>query len=171
VGVSDEETDVFGEIERRIESVLGEICSRDEEDLFDLVSGSLKPLDRIEITPGEVIVTFDLPYVEKKDISLVATEETLRIDAKMTKPVLLRVGGSMQKRVEFVKYSKKISLPTKVDPRAGKARFRGGILIVNFPVVSKGNTVAVDEKLPRLICRPSPTLHHGTRPGLAPVWV
>lgn len=141
--VSDEETDVFGEIERRIESIFGEVFSNDEEDLFDSVSGSLKPLERIEVTPKEVIVTFDLPYVEKQDISLVATEETLSVDAKMTKPVLLRVGGSMQKRIEFVKYSRRISLPTKVDPRAGKARFRGGILIVSFPVVGEGSTVVV----------------------------
>jgi len=83
----------------------------EERLLFDLKSKSLMPLCRIQATEDAVTVTFDLPYVEKDNISLTATDDTLSVEAKTRKAVTLRVGGSVQKRVQFERYTRLVRLP------------------------------------------------------------
>lgn len=111
--------------------------------LFNLKSKSLRPLCKIETTGGAVTVTFDLPYVEKKDITLTSTESTLDVEAEMRKPVTLRVGGSVQKRVLFERYTTSVRLPTRVEPERAKATFKNGLLRVKFPIAKKGNKVKI----------------------------
>ena len=111
--------------------------------LFDLQTKSLRPLCRVEASHGAVTVTFDLPYVEKKDIVLTSTENTVEIEAKMRKPVTLRVGGTIQKRVLFEKYTTRVRLPASVVPEKAKATFRNGLLRVRFPMAKKGNRVKI----------------------------
>jgi HSP20 family protein len=115
----------------------------EERPLFDLKSKSLRPLCRIEANEEAVTVTFDLPYVEKNDISLTSTESTLSVEAKMRKAITLRVGGSVQKRVQFERYTRRIGLPTKVDPERAKATFRNGLLMVKFPIAKRGSRVRI----------------------------
>ncbi|MBI2648587.1 MAG: Hsp20/alpha crystallin family protein [Thaumarchaeota archaeon] len=104
---------------------------------------SLKPLYRIEVSDEQLIVTFDLPYVWKEDISLTSTEETLSIEAKMKRPVTMRLGGSIQRHFQFEKYSKKIRLPLRVNPDDARAMFRNGLLAVSYSTAHKGNAVKV----------------------------
>ncbi len=111
--------------------------------LFNLGSKSLRPLYRIDTTGGAVTVTFDLPYVEKKDIALTSTENSVELDAKTRKPVNLMVGGSVQKSVVFERYNVRINLPTIVQPEKAKATFRNGLLRVKFPIAKRGNKVKI----------------------------
>jgi HSP20 family protein len=115
----------------------------EERPLFDLKAKSLRPLCRIEATEEAVTVTFDLPYVEKNDISLTSTENTLQIEARMRKAITLRVGGGVQRHVEFERYTGTIRLPTTVQPDKAKATFRNGLLRVKFPIAKKGNRVTI----------------------------
>lgn len=137
--MSEDDSDIFDEMERTVQSIFGEM-----ESLFEPETKCLRPLYRIDATDDEVIATFDLPCVESKDdIDLVSTEETLSIDAKIRKPVTLRVGGAFQKHMEFERYTKKINLPSKVDPNHAKAIFRNGILTIRFPLERTGNNVSI----------------------------
>lgn len=132
--------DIFGEVERAVQSVFGEM-----ESLFDEESKCLRPLYRIEATDDEVVVTFDLPCVDtREDIELTSTEDSLSIEAKIRRPVTLRVGGPFQRQMEFERFSKKIRLPSRVDPNRALARFRNGILTVRFPLKERGSRLSVD---------------------------
>ncbi len=111
--------------------------------LFDLRTKSLSPLCRIEATHSYVRVTFDLPYVEKKDIVLTSTETSLEIEAKMRKPVTVRLGGPVQKRVLFHRYTTRIMLPASVVPEKAEATFKNGLLRVRIPIAKKGNKVKI----------------------------
>ena len=88
-------------------------------------------------------VTFDLPHVEKNDITLTLTENTLNIEAKMRKAVTLRVGGSAHRHVKFERYMRRIRLPTRVEPGRAYAIFRNGLLRVRFPIAKRGNRVRI----------------------------
>jgi HSP20 family protein len=133
------DVDIFDEMERMVQSMFSEVDS-----LFDPESRCLKPLHRIEATDDEVVVTFDLPCVEEReDISLVSTEETLSIEATIRKPITLRVGGSFQRRMEFERFSKKIKLPSRVDPNRARARFRNGVLTIWLPLEHEGSSVSI----------------------------
>lgn len=142
----DEESQPAGIAEFRpkaIRSLIEQALMGEEMLLFDLKSKSLRPLCRVEATAEAVTVTLDLPYVEKKDISLTSTDDTLSVEAKMRKAVTVRVGGSVQKRVQFQRYTRLVSLPRRVDPEKAKATFKNGLLRVKFPLAKRGNRVRI----------------------------
>jgi len=134
----------FQEVEDIMKRELREMEEDIESMLYDLDSKCLKPLYKIEATDEQLVVTFDLPCVSKDGISISSTEDTLSVEAKMDRPVTLRVGGAVQKHLEFQRYSKKIRLPVKVEPTKAKARFRKGMLIVRFPVAKMGNRLEIE---------------------------
>lgn len=115
----------------------------DERPFFNLKSKSLRPLCRVSETHDAVTVTFDLPYVERRDINLTATEGSVDVHAKTKKPVTLRVGGTVQKRVLFERYTTSVRLPTRVDPAKATATFRNGLLRVRLPIARKGSRVKI----------------------------
>ncbi|MBI3115739.1 MAG: Hsp20/alpha crystallin family protein [Thaumarchaeota archaeon] len=139
----EDESDLFDEMERRVHALLHQTMAGMHDSLFDIDSKSLKPLYRIEVSDEQLIVTFDLPYVRKEDISLTSTDETLSIEAKMKRPVTMRLGGSIQRHFQFEKYSKKIRLPLRVNPDDARAMFRNGLLVVSYSTAHKGNAVKV----------------------------
>ena len=128
---------------RAIRSFIEEALLGEGSLFFDLKSKSLKPLCRIEGTEEAVTVTFDLPYVDKKDITLISTEDTVGVEAKTRRAVTLRVGGSVQKQVQFERYALRVRLPRRVEPEKGKATFRNGLLRVKFPIAKGGNRVRI----------------------------
>jgi HSP20 family protein len=141
--VWEDESDLFEELDRREHAILHQAVDGMHNSLFDIDSKSLIPLFRIEVSDEQVAVTFDLPYVRKEGITLTSTEETLSIDAKMKKPVTMKVGGSVQRHFQFEKYSKKIRLPVRVNPDDARATFRNGLLVVRYGTAHKGNPVKI----------------------------
>ncbi len=114
-----------------------------ERALFDLTSRSLSPLCKVQTTNEVVTVTFDLPYVEKKNISVTATETTLSVEAKMRKSVTMKFIGGVQRQVEFERYVRHVTLPARVKPDLARATFRNGLLRVKLPVAKKGSKVRI----------------------------
>jgi HSP20 family molecular chaperone IbpA len=101
--------------------------------LFDLESKSLRPLSRLDMDDKTVTVTFDLPHVNKKDLGISATEDSLTVEARMRKPVALRVRTAHRRTTMFEKYSERVLLPARVVPSRAKAKFANGILVVKIP--------------------------------------
>ena len=76
------------------------------------ISDEIEPLTDIIEGENEVAITVEIPGVEREDIDLVATEDTLEI--KVDSP----------KR----KYHKRIDLPCNVKSKSTKATYKNGIL-------------------------------------------
>jgi len=140
----DDESDLFDEIEREVEEIFEEAYSSSVNWLFDLENKSVKPLFRVDVGDNELLVTIDLPGVDKKDISLSATQDALSIEAKMKTPISLMVGGSVQELVEFEKYTRKIKLPVKIEPDKARARVVRGVLAIRFPLAHKGARLTIE---------------------------
>jgi HSP20 family protein len=85
---------------------LGPEVKEEREPLVDVIS-----------TDGEVKVVVELPGVEKKDIKLHGTEETLTISVD----------------TERRKYFKEIKLPAEVRPKEAKSVYKNGVLEVTLP--------------------------------------
>ncbi len=75
-----------------------------------------EPLVDVIEEEDQIRVIAELPGVDKKDIDLSATEDSVRIDA----------------RSDDRHYFKELSLPREVDPESAKARFKNGILEIIF---------------------------------------
>jgi len=75
-----------------------------------------EPLVDVMSEKDEIVVTAELPGVERNDIKLDIAEETLTISV------------DTEKR----KYHKELELPLKVDPKSAKASYKNGVLEVRL---------------------------------------
>jgi len=91
-----------------------------------------EPLVDVALINGEVKVVAELPGVDKKDIKLNSTEETLTISVD---------AGERS-------YFKEIELPTKVEVRNAKSTYKNGVLEVTLPAKKacepKGQPIKID---------------------------
>ena len=92
-----------------------------------------EPLVDIVETDGEIHVVAELPGVEKKDIKLSGTEDSLTIEVVTPDR----------------KYYKEVTLPAQVKVREARTGYKNGVLEVTFPKVSaererKGEPINLD---------------------------
>ncbi|MEM3730568.1 MAG: archaeal heat shock protein Hsp20 [Candidatus Bathyarchaeia archaeon] len=92
-----------------------------------------EPLVDIVETDGEVHVVAELPGVEKKDIKLHGTEDTLTISVDTPER----------------KYFKEVTLPAKVNVKEAKTEYKNGVLEVTLPKLKeekkpKGEPIKID---------------------------
>jgi HSP20 family protein len=111
--------------------------------MFDTGSGNLSPLSKVEVSDEEVMVTFDVPGVNKDDVSVTCTEDAVTIEAEMRKSFVRESRERRESSVEVVRYSKMIQLPVEVDPDRGSARFKNGMIVVKLPRPSRGKSVKI----------------------------
>jgi HSP20 family protein len=88
------------------------------------VKGEREPLVDVTISDGDVKVIAELPGVEKTDIKINATEDTLTISVEDPNRM----------------YFKKVELPAKVDPLKAKSSYKNGILEVSLPKRERGES-------------------------------
>jgi HSP20 family protein len=91
-----------------------------------------EPLIDIALTNGEVRVVAELPGVEKGDIKLHGTEDTLTISVDKAER----------------RYYKEVELPRKVDVRQARSTYKNGVLEVCLPTKKedkpKGESIKID---------------------------
>ncbi len=93
-----------------LETAPQEFIHSEEEPFTDVIRDDVK---------NEVIVTVEMPGVEKKDIKLEATENKIEIKAER---------GDR-------KYFKRVELDVEIDPRSTRAKYNNGILEAKAKVV------------------------------------
>jgi HSP20 family protein len=91
------------------------------------------PLVDIYETPDEVVVDADLPGVQKEDIEVSATEDTITIKAEAEKEEEVEEEGYYLKERGHMKFYRRLPLPKKVKPKQIKAKYQNGILTVKLP--------------------------------------
>ena len=103
------EINEFGNIKKGLK---GPTVKEEREPLVDVVE-----------TDGEIRVVVELPGVEKTDIKLHGTEETLEISVDTPQ----------------YKYYKEVELPVKVKVREAKSTYKNGVLEVVIPKIEAVN--------------------------------
>ena len=81
-----------------------------------------EPLVDIINANGEIKVIVELPGVEKSDIKLQGTEDTLTISVDTSER----------------KYFKEIETPAKIEPKKAKTSYKNGVLEVTLPKIEDG---------------------------------
>jgi HSP20 family protein len=80
-----------------------------------------EPLVDVIEDDGTIRVVAEVPGIEKKEIDLTCTENTLIVSVD----------------TERRKYYKEVDLPGEVDPKVGKASFKNGVLEVTLTKIKK----------------------------------
>ena len=125
---------VLDDMEERFDDVFGSLLDAFSADKpsWDIEGQCLVPLSQVTEVEDKVIVTVDLPYVNKENIKLHSTEKTLEVEAKTNQGICFERWGTVQKCTEFNCFRKRIRLPTEVKPNEAKATFKSGILEVQI---------------------------------------
>ena len=123
--------DFLADIERDVIEAFGEMY--DERCTWDPDECCLEPLTNIIETEELIIITADLPYVKRENISLHVTEDMLDLQATLEQPVKFAQWGTVQRNVDFCKFHTHIKLPANVDSDNISATFKGGFLQIKLP--------------------------------------
>ncbi|MFX1296620.1 MAG: Hsp20/alpha crystallin family protein [Promethearchaeota archaeon] len=134
--------DFFIDIEKDVIEAFGEFF--EERCTWDPEECCLEPLTNIIETEEEIIITADLPYVKKKNISLDVTDDMLDLKANFDQSVKFSQWGTIQRNLEFCKFHKHIKLPANVDSENIVATFKSGFLQIKIPKKIKRIKVEIE---------------------------
>ncbi len=108
--------------------------------------GVREPYADIMETDREVKVTIEIPGVDKKDININATENSLEVSAEMKKEEEEEEEGYVRRERRYNKYYRAFALPEEVEPTKAKTTFKNGILQIVLPKkrIEKRTTIKVE---------------------------
>lgn len=98
--------------------------------------GKTPSVDVIE-HDNEVIVKAELPGVDKKDIDISVTNNTVTIKGSTSHEEKEEKGDYYRCEISQGSYSRTLSLPAEVDEEKTKAKFKNGILKLTLPKLKK----------------------------------
>lgn len=108
----------------------------------DIEYHTLSPLSRIRELGIEWIIEFDLPMVNKKDISVTLdNENTITIEAKLKEIYDVEQHGCKSK---FEYFKKSITLPQRIDKQKIKSKFENGILTIRIPKLLTSTKINIE---------------------------
>jgi HSP20 family protein len=93
-----------------------------------------------------VIVKAELPGVDKKDLDISVTQNTVTIKGTTSHEEKEEKGDYYRCEMSHGSYSRTLSLPADVDEKKSKAKFKNGVLELTLPKLkkSKRHTVKVE---------------------------
>jgi HSP20 family protein len=107
--------------------------------------GKIPKVDVIE-RDDEVVVKAELPGVEKKDLDVSVTENSVTIKGSTSHEEKEEKGDFYRCEISRGAYSRTVSLPSYVDADKAKATFKDGILELTLPKVKKSKRRTVEVK-------------------------
>ena len=100
---------------------------------FEGKTPSVDVIDR----DGEVVVKAELPGVDKKDLDISVTNNTVTIKGKTSHEEKEEKGDYYRCEISRGEYARTLSLPAEVDESKAKASFKDGILELTLPKKEK----------------------------------
>jgi len=128
---------------RRIQEKMGKIT-----EAVPLPSGSVRrPLADVVETDDEIIVTMELPGVEKGEIDITLSDDELSIRAKKTAETEGEAECVHKLERSYEMFKRTIKMPAAVKSEQGRAMLNRGILKIVFPkeIVATRTKIPVED--------------------------
>ncbi|MDY6776870.1 MAG: Hsp20/alpha crystallin family protein [Candidatus Nanohaloarchaea archaeon] len=120
--------DPFREMRERMQEMFNSF--RDLEDELPRAEASV-PVD-IQEENGKIVVTADLPGVEKDQVNVEASEDSLDISASHDREVEEEQKNYYRRERSSRRYRRKVALPATVNPDSAEAEYENGVLTVEL---------------------------------------
>ncbi|MFQ5487930.1 MAG: Hsp20/alpha crystallin family protein [Gammaproteobacteria bacterium] len=98
--------------------------------------GRLPKVDVVD-RDSDILVRAELPGVDKKDLDISITDNTVTIHATTSREAEEEKGEYYRREITRGSFSRTVALPAEVDADAAKASFKDGILELTVPKVEK----------------------------------
>jgi len=96
-------------------------------------TGTLSPLTDVAEEDDKVIVTTDLPGVDRENVELSLRDNVLVVSAGKGKEEETEKEGYLRKERSFMRYYREIPLPDGVTEEGANAQLKNGVLTVTLP--------------------------------------
>lgn len=112
----------------------------------EVLTGFREPLVDVREEDDEVVVTMELPGVNKEDIRVNATENFVEVRADVRRERAEERGHYFRRERFYTGFYRRVELPYPVDPSTGKAKFENGILEIRLKkaVRERGRRIPVE---------------------------
>jgi HSP20 family protein len=106
-----------------------------ERSLLQELAERHRKLPRVDVLEreNEIVVSAELPGVDKKDLDVSVTEDSVSIKASTSKEEKEEHGDYYRCEISRGSYSRVIPLPAPVDADSAKASFKDGLLELTLP--------------------------------------
>lgn len=132
--------DEMERMRRRMGELMEEVeAGRDQEE-------KIRPLADVQETDGEIIVTMDLPGMDKQDVDIALSNDELSVVAQRKTEKDMAEKNYHQRERTCRRFERTISLPAGVKMEEATARLESGVLIISIPkaVVTSRKRIAID---------------------------
>lgn len=107
----------------------------------DVESKILSPLHCLRDFGSHILIEFDLPLVNKKDLSVTLNNNMISIEAKLREKYLDEKLGQIN---EFLYFKKTLGLPSNILTKQITARFEKGRLTIKIPKQKSGQKIRIE---------------------------
>ena len=132
LGLDDLESRYIEEMERmqkRMSDLMDDVENKEEK--WDVI----KPLADVHETEEEIVVTMDMPGVDKKDIDITVLDDELYVVAERKSEAEVAEKNYHRRERTYKKFERRILLPASVKMDEAKARLAEGVLEITLPKV------------------------------------
>jgi len=134
------------DIGNKLNEIVQSVKEKQEEldkAITEYTSGSVKPAIDVMENEEQIIVKTDLPGVNREDVKIDLTEDTLQINAQFQAETEDEGVNYYKKERKYGEASRTMVLPAKVKINEVTAKFEKGVLTVIMPKLEKKETFEV----------------------------
>ena len=141
LGLTDLESKYMDEMQK-IQQRMSEIMA--ESDVGE--SDVMVPLADIKETNDSIVVSMDLPGVDKKDVEISVTDDELRVSAKRQIETEIDEMGYHKRERSYSRFERTVKMPVAVKNVEAKARLADGVLEITLPkeMVTSRKRITID---------------------------
>ena len=144
LGLDDLESRYVEEMERmqkRMSDLMEDVENKGEEE-----RGVIKPLADVHETDEAVVVTMDMPGVDKKDIDITISDDVLHVVAEKKSESEVAEKNYHKRERTYKKFERRVLLPVDVKMDEARARLAEGVLEVTLPkaVIVSRKRISID---------------------------
>ena len=128
--------DIFEEMQKRFKQEMERmerLLREFRKPIMPVTAGFREPLADIQVTDKEVIINVELPGIDKEDVQLNITEDSIDIKAEKKKEIIEKKKGYFRQERGYAGFRRYFSLPVKVIPEKAEAKLEKGVLRIRIP--------------------------------------
>lgn len=129
------------EFKKRMDKAFAEFFKKPETKLLSTEKKMLpalkEPASDVMIKGDDIVVSIDLPGVEKKDIQLNVTENYVEVKAEKKHEVKVEKKGFFKQERSYSGFYRVIPLPAEVKADKADASYNNGVLDIKIPLKEK----------------------------------
>lgn len=105
-------------------------------DMSSLFEGKIPKVDIID-RDDEVLIRAEVPGVDKKDLDVSVTDNSVSISGSTSHETKEETGDYYRSEISRGSFSRVIALPSDVDSDKTKSKFKNGVLELTIPKIKK----------------------------------